>query len=245
MIASLPMYDRPETQAANDRLWSLIRAGLGRGPERLTRGTSLWDDWRNPDLLLSQTCGLPYALGLHEVAQLVASPVFALPDCPPGHYFSWIVTRRDDPRREVADFDGARLACNSFDSQSGFGSAQILARKHGIAFSDPLATGAHALSAKALAAGEAEIAMIDAVTWTMIERWDASAAALQIIGRTDPTPATPYITARGNDPAPIAAAMAGAIAALAEADRDLLRLTGVTHVSHDAYLAVPRPEVPE
>ena len=28
MIAALPMYDRPELQAANDRYWALIRAGL-------------------------------------------------------------------------------------------------------------------------------------------------------------------------------------------------------------------------
>jgi hypothetical protein len=26
VIASLPMYDRPETRAANDRLWQLIRS---------------------------------------------------------------------------------------------------------------------------------------------------------------------------------------------------------------------------
>lgn len=40
MIASLGMYDRPETMAANDRLWALVRDGLrARGiaaPEALT-----------------------------------------------------------------------------------------------------------------------------------------------------------------------------------------------------------------
>lgn len=37
MIAGFPMYDRPETAAAHDRLWSAIRARLGYGPARLTR----------------------------------------------------------------------------------------------------------------------------------------------------------------------------------------------------------------
>ena len=27
MIAALPMYDRPETAAANDRLWQAMRGG--------------------------------------------------------------------------------------------------------------------------------------------------------------------------------------------------------------------------
>ena len=31
MIASLPMYDRPETAAANDRLWQGVRERLGQG----------------------------------------------------------------------------------------------------------------------------------------------------------------------------------------------------------------------
>ncbi|MFN3646541.1 MAG: hypothetical protein ACK4S2_08505, partial [Gemmobacter sp.] len=70
MQASLPMYDRPEVQAANDRLWAGIRdrlraAGLA-APETLVRGRwPLWDHWTAPDLVLSQTCGLPYRSRLH------------------------------------------------------------------------------------------------------------------------------------------------------------------------------------
>ena len=61
MIATLPMYDRPETRAANDRFWDLIRSHLDEAPEELSR-----DDfhWLHPDLLLSQTCSLPYRTAL-------------------------------------------------------------------------------------------------------------------------------------------------------------------------------------
>ena len=64
MIASLGMYDRTETAAANDRLWAGIRDGLrARGiaaPEALTRGDgAYWPAWQAPDLVLSQTCGFP------------------------------------------------------------------------------------------------------------------------------------------------------------------------------------------
>ena len=52
MIASLPMYDRPETAAANDRLWQGVRERLGQGPEHLTRGGDLWAQWQSPDLIL-------------------------------------------------------------------------------------------------------------------------------------------------------------------------------------------------
>ena len=50
MIASLGMYDFGAAQAANDRLWALIRDGLrARGiaaPEALTRGEhAYWDAW--------------------------------------------------------------------------------------------------------------------------------------------------------------------------------------------------------
>ena len=60
MIASLPMYDRPETAAANDRLWQGVRTRLGEGPEHLVRAGDPWEHWQSPDLLLSQTCGLPF-----------------------------------------------------------------------------------------------------------------------------------------------------------------------------------------
>ena len=61
MIASLPMYDRPETRAANDNLWALVRKNYaGDLPESLTRTGDIWDHWHSPDLAVSQTCGYSF-----------------------------------------------------------------------------------------------------------------------------------------------------------------------------------------
>ncbi|MCX8955299.1 hypothetical protein OU790_17900, partial [Ruegeria sp. NA] len=73
MIAMLGMYDMPEVQAANDRFWGLIRAHLGYGPEQLTRDADVWQVWLDPELVLAQTCGMPYRTRLHGRVQLVGT----------------------------------------------------------------------------------------------------------------------------------------------------------------------------
>ena len=89
MIAALGMYDRPETAAANDALWALIRDGLrARGmdaPEVLTRGAgAYWPAWESPDMLLSQTCGLPFRARLHEKVTLIGTPDYGVEGCALG-----------------------------------------------------------------------------------------------------------------------------------------------------------------
>jgi ABC-type phosphate/phosphonate transport system substrate-binding protein len=244
MIASLPMYDRPETAAANDRLWQGVRARLGAGPEHLLREGDLWDHWQSPDLLLSQTCGLPYRSRLHGKVNLVGTPVCDLADCPPGHYCSVFVARRDDPRDDPRDFAGAVLAYNEALSQSGWAAPQGWAAERGFAFERVRRTGAHANSARAVAEGRADIAALDALSWRLMARSDSFAQGLRVIGRTDPTPALPWITAGTRDPAPIRAALTAALAALSAEDRDTLGISGLVEIAPEAYLAQPIPSPP-
>jgi len=249
MIASLPMYDRPETAAANDRLWDgIARALRARGieaPAALDRTTGLWETWLSPGLLLSQTCGFPYRSRLHGRVALVATPVCDLPGAPPGHYYSVLVARRADPRRGLADFDGAGLAYNDALSQSGWAAPMAEAAAAGIAFGRTLATGAHRASAHAVAEGAAEIAAIDALTWRMIRRWDGVAADLREIATTAPTPALPWITSRPADAPAIAAALSEALSDLPGPDRDCLGILGAVHLDPADYLAVPTPPAPQ
>ncbi len=69
-IAILPMYDFPWTAAANDALWAAISARLDEAgieaPKALTRGGDLDAHWRDPRLLLGQTCGYPYLTRLKD-----------------------------------------------------------------------------------------------------------------------------------------------------------------------------------
>ena len=248
MIASLPMYDRAETAAANDRLWALIRDALRAGdvaaPEALTRTGDLWDHWRDPALVLSQTCGLPYRARLHGAVTLLATPDYGVEGCAPGHYRSVLVVRADDPRDALPAFAGARLAVNDALSQSGWGAVWAHAAAAGVPLAPVGPTGGHRLSALAVAEGRADIAAIDAVTWRLIVRHDALATALRILDHTEPTPGLPWIAAAGADADRMRPALAEAVAALDAADRETLGLKGLAVIDADAYRALPVPPAP-
>lgn len=248
MIASLAMYDWPEVRAENDRLWSLTRTALAdegvAAPEVLTRDGLLWDIWESPALILGQTCGMPYRTRLHGQVELVGTPDYALPGAGPGQYYSELIARADEPG-EAVDFIDRTLAFNAPDSQSGWAAPQNQMARRGLRFRNTRQTGSHVESARAVAAGRADIAAIDAVTWRLITRHVPELAArLRVIGQTDPTPGLPLITAKGRDTAPIARAFAAAIAALSPADRSALGLVGLATIPASAYLAVPTPPPP-
>lgn len=246
MIAALPMYDRAETAAATDRLWALMRdalrdAGLP-APDALTRGGDLWDQWLSPGLVLSQTCGLPYRARLHGRVTLVATPDYGVEGCAPGHYRSVLVARADDPREGLAAFAGARLAVNDALSQSGWGAVAADAAAFGLVPVGP--TGAHRLSALAVAEGRADLAAIDAVTWRLLARHEGLAARLRAIALTAPGPGLPWIAAAGADAARMRPALASAVAALPADDRAALGLCGLAVIEAADYLALPVPPPP-
>ncbi|MDW4499628.1 PhnD/SsuA/transferrin family substrate-binding protein [Sulfitobacter sp. D35] len=243
MIASLPMYDRPTTVAANDRYWKAIREDIGDGPDRLTRDHDLFAQWLAPDLVFSQTCGLPFRARLHDKVTYVGTPDFGLRGCPPGYYRSVIVVRKDEPRSRLADFAGATCARNDALSQSGW--AALLGHLEmddatGF-FGAVRDTGAHGRSAEAVASGAADIAAIDAVTWLLLKRETDVAGQLRVIARTRPTPGLPYITARGRDPERLFEASGRALERLSGHDRARLLIKGVVRIPVDAYLAEPIP----
>jgi ABC-type phosphate/phosphonate transport system substrate-binding protein len=249
LIASLAMYDFGPAMAANDRLWGLIRHGLqDRGidaPQALTRGEkAYWPAWQSPDLLLSQTCGYPFRARLHGKVTYVGTPDYGLEGCPPGHYRSVFVVRRDDPRQTLAAFDGARFAYNEALSQSGWAAPQTHAARAGIHLPATLQTGGHRLSAAAVAEGRADIAALDAVTYALMQASDPASPALRVLAVTDPTPGLPVVTSSGRDPDPIFAALAEAITALTAEDRQTLRLQGIVRIPVADYLAVPNPPPP-
>lgn len=243
MIAWLGMYDPAPLQDANTRFWALIRAALGHGPARLSRGTDPWPIWQSPGLVLAQTCGMPFRTRLHGHVTLVATPDYGLPDCPPGHYCSVLLARADDSR-DLAALAQGTLAYNEALSQSGWAAPVTHLAGLGLAPRHLLRTGAHADSARAVAEGRADLAGIDAVTWAILRDHDSQAARLRVVARTEPTPGLPLITARGRDPAPIAAAVAQAIAALDPGDRKALHLRRLVAIPAAAYLAVPTPPPP-
>lgn len=248
MIATLAMYDRPETAAALDRLWDDVRGALGRGgvdaPRALTREGDLAAQWRSPELVLGQTCGMPYRRDLHQHVQLVGTLDHGLEGCPPGYYRSHLVVRAVDPRTEVTAFDGAALAFNEASSQSGWAAVHAHARALDITLRPAVVSGSHRASARAVAEGRADIAAIDAMSWILMRRHDPFTEELRVIGSTAPTPGLPLVTGRHRDAVLIAEAVEDAIAALSPQDRGTLRLRGLVRIPKADYLALPLPPDP-
>lgn len=245
MIAMLGMYDRPETRDANDRLWASMRHELGFGPEALTRDQDFFEIWTDPDLVFAQTCGMPYRMGLHRQVQLVATPDYGLPDCPAGYYYSVLVTHKDNAQATLGELCDSTFAYNESQSQSGWAAPVSHLADMGLKPMKRLQTGAHYLSARAVAEKQAALASLDALTWELIARYDGFAKDLHVLARTKPTPTLPFITGPRQNAAEVRSALSRAIGAMSDADRATLGLQGLVQIPASAYLAVPTPPPPE
>lgn len=247
MTASLPMYNRREVSEAHLSYWQAIRAEiLTRGvpcPAVLSEPVDLPDHWLAPGLVLSQTCGMPYRLWLHDKVKLVGTPDFGVDDCAAGYYRSAIVVREDDWRVDLSEYRGAVFAYNQTHSQSGFAAIYQHCKSLGFWFSKTVETGAHFLSAEAVVRGKADIAAIDAVTWRLLLRHESGIEALKVLDWTVPTPGLPYITSMTRDESLIFDAVSAAIRKLPDNTKSELQLRGLIKIPKDKYLAVPNPDI--
>jgi ABC-type phosphate/phosphonate transport system substrate-binding protein len=201
------MYDWPDARGRMDAFWSRVAAALQArgidGPADLARPDDLSRPWRDPGLLIGQTCGLPYVSGLCGDAVLVARPDYGLEHAHGGTYQSAIICHADAPGALEAH-RGGRVAINEFGSQSGCNAlAGHLVRqkldREGAFFREVVLSGAHRASAVMVAEGTADIAAIDAVAWALFEEFEpAMHARLKVLAWTSATPALPYITSCGN-----------------------------------------------
>jgi len=236
MIASLPMYDRPELRCETDALWSAMRDAIrAKGidaPDTLERNRETQLVWGDPSLVLSQTCGMPWRLGLHTRTQLIGTPDYGVPECQPGYYCSAIVVRADDPRDTLSEFSSGICSFNAKDSQSGF------AAWEGAEFKRWFHSGAHVASIRAVATGEADIAAIDAVSWRLSQRYDPEASALRVLKTTRPTPGLPFITSKSQNASALAEAVTQAIMHLGQPMLDALGLVGFVQIPSADYMAV-------
>ncbi|MFW6850610.1 phosphate/phosphite/phosphonate ABC transporter substrate-binding protein [Burkholderia gladioli] len=213
-VAGLPMYNvTPRLGAAwrallVDTLAAFARAGGPRGVELLGEPFGeLLPLWRREDLLLSQTCGYPFRmLGLDALTHLVATPVFDVEGCEGARYSSWLVVSaaaHAGGATTLAGCRGLRAAYNGEDSHSGMN-----AFRHAVAplargerfFASATAFGSHRKVLEALAAGRADCAAIDCVTFACLrdalpERLDA----IRVIGATASAPGLPLIASRRLD----------------------------------------------
>lgn len=237
MYAALPMYDIEPLLAVTDLLWASIRDRLRdsgiAAPDTLMRQVEIDHGWMRPDLLLSQTCGLPFVRQLQGRVRLVGAVDHGLAGIDPGQYCSRIVARRSDLAAGLGQIDayrGKRCAYNAVGSQSGAGAMRHLVLpllRQGRFFGKSLQTGSHFASISAVAAGRADIAAIDAATWRLAERHLPDAGTLAVIASTEPTPGLPLITALNGPAEALFAAVSGAFAALLPSQRDAIGIQGL------------------
>jgi ABC-type phosphate/phosphonate transport system substrate-binding protein len=198
---ALPMY-LSERQAVT-ALWDVLQArlqhaGCGGVPRALDWPEDLLAHWRDPQLLLGQTCGYPLTHALAGAVQLVGVFRYNAPGCEGNFCRSQLVAGAEHAGMALADFRGLRAAFNSGDSQSGYNALRAavapLARD-GRFFAEVMATGSHAASMVALQQGRADLAAVDCVTLEGLQRdMPQVLAGLGIVGQTQAYPGLPLIT---------------------------------------------------
>ncbi|OWV78565.1 phosphate ABC transporter substrate-binding protein [Rhizobium sp. N122] len=203
-LASIAMYVTSKPLAdATAELWSFLRrylsqAGLTDLPKTLDRTVAYDEAWLRPDLLLSQTCGYPFARRLRGKVRLVATPVYDYPGCDGPLMRSFIIVRTESPLRSLEDLRGTTAAINSPDSNSGsnlFRAAVAPLAREGRFFGRIIETGSHGGSIAAVAEGRADSAAIDCVTYENVRRFDPGhLEGVRIIAETVKGPGLPFIT---------------------------------------------------
>ncbi len=251
-IAALAMYDAPAVvAAANDTLWAGLRDRLRTAeivgvPHRLTRDGSYADPWLDPRLLLAQTCGFPYVRHLRGRVRLVATPVYGFPGGSGAERRSVVVVAAGASFAHVADLRGRRAAINDPGSNSG---ANLLAAlvaplaRDGRFFSSVTETGGHRESLAAVAAGRADVAAIDSVTFGLLARHaPEEVAGVRALCETPGGPGLPLITrgeATDAEVAVLRQALAGVLAEPRfEGARETLGLVGIEVLGDAEYVVL-------
>jgi ABC-type phosphate/phosphonate transport system substrate-binding protein len=245
--ASLGMYDFPWLQATTDALWAdvrpaLLAAGVAGVPDRLDRSRSLRAIWRDPTLLLAQTCGYPLLTELADAVQMVATPVYDFPGCDGVLHRSFVVVRADDPADSLEALRGRRCAINGRDSNTGMNllRASVAPLAEGRPFfSGVVETGAHLDSLRAVREGRADLAAIDCVTYGLAARHQP--ALLQdtcILTETPATPCLPFVTSAATSAAEVAALRSALGAAVGRPTAAALGWAGMTILDLAAYAPV-------
>jgi len=199
------MYNWPELRQQTDQWWKILARsfaaeGLSSVPTSLNGHENPHDDWHDPQLFMSQTCGYPLRYEFGDVLEVIAVPRYRTEGCEGANYSSMVVVRKDDKGLSPGDFGGRRAAFNAENSQSGYSGlrAVIAPVAQGKRFfSKTIKTGAHLNSMAAVAGNEADICAIDCVSWGLAKRlFPELVATLGVIDQTPFAPCLPYVTVK-------------------------------------------------
>ncbi len=225
-FSSLAMYDFAHLRADWEEFYAQIYARAPFLPEGLIWGKGAYD-WGG-DVALSLTCGAPlrnqFAAHLHVIGALD----FGVSET--GFYYSEVLGAWPEKGTKL------RVAVNDRGSQSGFHALMHwLEENFKGGEMEMRSSGAHVNSMAMVAAGEADICAIDAVSYRFAIEADARLAALPVLAKTAPSPALPLVTSHEEWVEPLRVAVAVAIENAPQA----LGLKSLVSLRLEDYLAVP------
>ncbi len=248
-IASLAMYVAPEPVAeATYALWHFLRdylrgAGMQDVPAELDQAIPYQDVWSNPNLLLSQTCGYPYAKRLRGKVRLVATPRYGHPGCNGAFARSFVLVHASSGITRLDGLRGRVAAINSRDSNSGynlFRAALAPVADGRRMFSSVLETGSHAASIEAVVERRADCAAVDCITYGTIARFSPERLnGTTVLAETPEGPGLPLITSASAGDREIDMLRAALDAALVDPrltiDLDRMGLVGFERLGDQEY----------
>jgi ABC-type phosphate/phosphonate transport system substrate-binding protein len=245
--ALLPMYALPEMAAANNAFYAALRQAVPGLPDHLSPAPPHLPAAIAPEIVFSQMCGYPLKTLFAGQYTILGTPLYDFPGCAIGPdgmptHRSFIITASTAPFTTLADLREKIFAVNGYDSNSGMNLprrmfADIAGGK--ALFSRVTVTGGHLNSMAAVAAGTADAAAIDCVTYGFCAKYRPDLTAqLRILAETPSSPAIPFISSPATPPETIAAlSQALQSRALTAALRGL-QITAIAPPRPEAYDAV-------
>jgi len=190
------MYPFASVAWAWDEIWAAVHRRTPWTPQTLTRSGDLPARWRDPNCLITQVCGWPFAAQHRSDMHLIGAFALDIPEADGGHYRSVLLSPHERSLSELVH-DGTHAVANIADSLTGWFSLKAATvGPHAEWPGQVTFTSAHHASLLALANGEADIASIDPWSLALItaEQPELIAGLHRItLGPRIPTPA---ITAR-------------------------------------------------
>jgi ABC-type phosphate/phosphonate transport system substrate-binding protein len=201
------MYDFPEVQNSTEKLLVALVEALESCNETAHVQTpdssvhaELMKMWRSKDMVLSQSCGLPFMEELHQFVNVIGTPTWTGVSDERGRYQTVIVVREALGISSIAEVRGLRPVVSNTQSLSGWCSLGVALSEVTTepSFVQPFTqSGGHATSLQMLQDNEADIASIDSATFRLLSRHRPELAnGVRVIGYGPLVPATPIIVSK-------------------------------------------------
>jgi ABC-type phosphate/phosphonate transport system substrate-binding protein len=171
---------------------------LDNVPEALFRG----EDVYQKNVFLGQVCGYPLTHEFSGRFEVIATPVYRTPYFTGPEYRSVIVVHLDCEWGKLADAEGSRAVINSKNSHSGYNILRSMVTPMTTErpfFHEVLVSDGHRKSLAHIANKVADVAAIDALTWSLLERYaPEDLENVRILEISPPAPAPAFVTDIGS-----------------------------------------------